>query len=53
MKKHWNFNAEVGEKEIILRFQKRRFGPLRNGKEPIYVILFFSECVSDWAVRIV
>ena len=35
-----------------LSFQKQLSGPLGNGKEPIFVTLFFPEYVSDQAVRL-
>ena len=43
--------SRFGEKEILLSFQKRRFGPLGNGKEPISATLFLPEYVSYQALR--
>ena len=40
-----------GESEIILNFQ-RRVGPLRNGKEPIFVTINLPEYISDQAVSL-
>lgn len=39
-------------KEVLLSFQKWQSGPLKNGKEPIFVKLFLPDCVSDLAVRL-
>ena len=41
-----------GDKEIILSFQKQRFGLSRNGKEPVFATLLLPEYVSDQAVRL-
>ena len=40
-----------GDSEICLNFHKR-VGPLRNGREPIFVTIFLPEFISDQAVRL-
>ena len=45
-------HSNFGNKEIILNFEKRQYGPLRNGKEPIFVTLLLPEYVSDQVVRL-
>ena len=44
--------SRFGDKEITLIFQKRRYGPLRNGEEPIFMTLFLPEYVNDQVVRL-
>ena len=48
-------NTEIqcrfGDFEICLNFHKR-VGPLRNGREPIFVTIFLPEFISDQAVRL-
>ena len=44
--------SRFGDKEIILSSQKQRSGPLGNGKEPIFMTMFFPEYISDQAVRL-
>ena len=48
-------NTEIqcrfGDSEICLNFHKR-VGPLRNGREPIFVTILLSEFFSDQAVRL-
>ena len=48
-------NTEIqcrfGDSEICLNFHKR-VGPLRNGREPIFVTIFLPEFISDQAVRL-
>ena len=43
----WRF----GDSELCLSFHKR-VGPLRNGREPIFVTIFLPEFISDQAVRL-
>ena len=43
--------CRFGESELILNFRKQ-VGPLRNGKEPIFVTINLLECISDQAVRL-
>ena len=43
--------CRFGDSELCLNFWKR-VGPLRNGKEPILVTIFFPELISDQAVRL-
>ena len=43
----WHF----GDSELCLSFHKR-VGPLRNGREPIFVTIFLPEFVIDQAVRL-
>ena len=43
--------CRFGESEIIFNFQ-RRVGPLRNGKEPIFVTINLPEYISDQAVSL-
>ena len=40
-----------GDSEICLSFRKR-IGPLRNGREPIFVTILLPEFISDQAVRL-
>ena len=40
-----------GDSEICLNYHKR-FGPLRNGREPIFVTILLPEFISDQAVRL-
>ena len=48
-------NTEIqcrfGDHDLRLSFHKR-VGPLRNGREPIFVTVFLPEFVSDQAVRL-
>ena len=48
-------NTEIqcrfGDSDLRLSFYKR-VGPLRNGREPIFVTVFLPELVSDQAVRL-
>ena len=48
-------NTEIqcrfGNSELRLSFHKR-VGPLRNGREPIFVTIFLPEFISDQAVRL-
>ena len=48
-------NTEIqcrfGDSDLRLSFYKR-VGPLRNGREPIFVTVFLPELVSDQAVRV-
>ena len=48
-------NTEIqcrfGDSDLRLNFYKR-VGPLRNGREPIFVTVFLPELVSDQAVRL-
>ena len=48
-------NTEIqcrfGDSDLRLSFYKR-VGPLRNGREPIFVTIFLPEFVSDQAVRL-
>ena len=48
-------NTEIqcrfGDHDLRLSFHKR-VGPLRNGREPIFVTIFLPEFVSDQAVRL-
>ena len=44
--------CRFGDSEFCLNFWKR-VRPLRNGKEPILVTIFFPELISDQAVRLV
>ena len=48
-------NTEIqcrfGDSDLRLSFHKR-VGPLRNGREPIFVTVFLPELVSDQAVRL-
>ena len=48
-------NTEIqcrfGDSEICLNFHKR-VGPLRNGREPIFVTILLPEFISDQAVRL-
>ena len=43
--------CRFGDSELCLNFHKR-FGPLRNGREPIFVTIFLPEFISDQAVRL-
>ena len=43
--------CRFGDSEICLNFHKR-VGPLRNGREPIFVTIFLPEFISDQAVRL-
>ena len=43
--------CRFGESEVILNFRKR-VGPLRNGKETIFVTINLPEYISDQAVRL-
>ena len=38
--------CRFGDSEICLNFRKR-VGPLRNGREPIFVTIFFREFITD------
>ena len=40
----------LGDSETCLNFRKR-VGPLRNGREPIFVAILLPEFISDQAVR--
>ena len=40
-----------GDCEICLNFRKR-IGPVRNGREPIFVTILLPEFISDQAVRL-
>ena len=48
-------NTEIqcrfGDHDLRLSFHKR-VGPLRNGREPIFVTIFLPEFISDQAVRL-
>ena len=44
--------SHFGDKDIILIFQKRRYGSLRNGKEPIFVTLLLPKYVNNLAERL-
>ena len=41
----------LGDSEICLNYHKR-FGPLRNGREPIFVTILLPEFISNQAVRL-
>ena len=43
--------CRFGDSEICLNFHKR-VGPLRNGREPYFVIILLPEFISDQAVRL-
>ena len=43
--------CRFGDSEIFLNFHKR-IGPLRNGREPIFVTILLPEFISDQAVRL-
>ena len=43
--------CRFGDSEICLNFHKR-IGPLRNGREPIFVTILLPEFISDQAVRL-
>ena len=43
--------CHFGDSDLRLNFYKR-VGPLRNGREPIFVTVFLPELVSDQAVRL-
>ena len=43
--------CRFGDSEICLNFHKR-VGPLRNGREPIFVTIFLPEFISDQAVKL-
>ena len=43
--------CRFGDSEICLNFHKR-VGPLRNGREPIFVNILLPEFISDQAVRL-
>ena len=43
--------CRFGDSDICLNFHKR-VGPLRNGREPIFVTILLPEFVSDQAVRL-
>ena len=43
--------CRFGDSEICLDFRKR-IGPLRNGREPIFVTILLPELISDQAVRL-
>ena len=43
--------CRFGDSEICLNFHKR-VGPLRNGREPIFVTILLPEFISDQAVRL-
>ena len=43
--------CRFGESDITLNF-RRRFGLLRNGKEPIFVTIYLPEHISDQAVSL-
>ena len=43
--------CRFGDSEISLNFHKR-VGPLRNGREPIFVTILLPEFISDQAVRL-
>ena len=43
--------CRFGDSEICLNFRKRT-GPLRNGRKPIFVTILLPEFISDQAVRL-
>ena len=43
--------CRFGDSEICLNFRKR-IGPLRNGREPIFVTILLPEFISDQTVRL-
>ena len=43
--------CRFGDSEICLNFHKR-VGPFRNGREPIFVMIFLPEFISDQTVRL-
>ena len=43
--------CRFGDSDICLNFHKR-VGPLRNGREPIFVTILLPEFISDQAVRL-
>ena len=44
-------HSRLGDKEIILSFQKRRSGHLNNEKDPTFVTFFLPEYLSKQAVK--
>ena len=43
--------CRFGDSEICLNFRKR-IGPLRNGRKPIFVTILLPEFISDQVVRL-
>ena len=50
-KEKLEIQCRFGDSEICLNFHKR-VGPLRNGREPIFVTILLPEFISDQAVRL-